>query len=185
MACYERKPMESVTFHQVQSDEDRQQASTLIRRYLVWLNERVQRDYNLEFDIEAMMKSDLTEPDKFKPPDGRFYIAHYGDKVAGVGCLKKLERGVGEIQRMFVLPSFRGKGIGRAIVDCLIRDARTIGYRQLKLESLEFLEAAHSLYRSVGFREIDPYADNSMKSYQAQETLDRYFSITVFMAMDL
>jgi hypothetical protein len=55
----------------------------------------------------------------------------------------------------------------------------------LKLESLEFLDAAHSLYRSVGFREINPYADNSMKSYQAEETLDRYYSITVVMEMEL
>lgn len=181
----ETKQMEIVTFHQVQSDEEKEQAGALIREYLVWLNERVQRDYGLEFDIEAMMESDLTEPDKFRPPDGRFYLTRYGDKVAGVGCLKKLAEGVGEIQRMYVLPSFRGKGIGRAIVDRLIEDARMIGYRQLKLESLEFLDAAHSLYRSVGFRVIHPYADNSMKSYQAQETLERYYSITVFMEMDL
>jgi len=177
--------MEVVTFRQVQSVEEREQAGSLIRAYLVWLNERVQSDYGLEFDIEAMMESDLTEPDKFMPPDGRFYLARYGDEVAGVGCLKKLERGVGEIQRMFVRPGFRGKGIGRAIVDRLIGDARMIGYHQLKLESLEFLDAAHSLYRSVGFREINPYADNSMKSYQAEETLDRYYSITVFMEMEL
>jgi GNAT superfamily N-acetyltransferase len=177
--------MEIVTFHQVQSDEQKEQTGTLIWEYLAWLNERVQRDYGLGFDIEAMMKSDLTEPDKFKPPDGRFYLAQYGDKVAGVGCLKKLEGGVGEIQRMYVPPSFRGKGIGRAIVDRLIGDARSIGYHQLKLESLEFLDAAHSLYQSVGFREIDPYADNSMKAYQAEETLDRYYSITVFMEMEL
>jgi len=86
---------------------------------------------------------------------------------------------------MFVPHAYRGKGIGRAITNRLIEDARTIGYRQLRLESLEFLDAAHSLYRSVGFREVDPYADNSMGSYQATEQLDRYYSITVFMEMDL
>ena len=82
-------------------------------------------------------------------------------------------------------PRLRGKGLGRAIVNRLIQDARTIGYRRLKLESLEFLEAAHSLYRSVGFHKIDPYADNSMKSYQNAENLDKYYSITVFMELDL
>jgi GNAT superfamily N-acetyltransferase len=177
--------MKVITFHQVQSDAEKEQSGFLIREYLAWLNERVQRDYGLEFDIEAMVASDLTEPDKFMPPDGRFYLARYGDQVAGVGCLKRLEKGIGEIQRMYVLPVSRGNGIGRALVERLIEDARTIGYRQLKLESLEFLDAAHSLYRSVGFQEIDPYADNSMRSYQAQETLDRYYSITVFMEMEL
>jgi hypothetical protein len=63
----------------------------------------------------------------------------------------------------------------------LISDARSISYSKLKLESLEFLREAHSLYRSVGFKEIEPYPDNSMNSYQSPETIDRYDSITVFM----
>ena len=67
----------------------------------------------------------------------------------------------------------------------LIKEARAMGYRQLKLESLEFLTAAHAPYRSLGCREIDPYADNSMESYQAAEQLDQYYGITVFMEMAL
>jgi GNAT superfamily N-acetyltransferase len=178
-------PVKRVQFHQVESAEQKEQAAALVREYLDWLNNIIQADYGIEFDVEAMVNSDLSDRVKFHPPFGRFYLASYGDQVAGVGCLKKLDEGVGEIQRMYVPPAFRGKGIGRAIVDRLIDDARSIGYRQLKLESLEFLEAAHSLYRSVGFREIDPYADNSMESYQAREQLDRYYAITVFMEMEL
>jgi GNAT superfamily N-acetyltransferase len=177
--------MKEVQFHQVKNDEQRTQAGRLIREYLEWLNETIQRDYGIEFDVEAMVESDLSDQKKFHPLEGRFYLALYGDKVAGVGCLKKLEEGVGEVQRMYVPPSFRGKGIGRAIVNRLIDDARSIGYHQLKLESLEFLAAAHSLYRSVGFQEIDRYADNSMRSYQPSENLDRYYAITVFMEMAL
>ena len=60
-----------------------------------------------------------------------------------------------------------------------------MGYRQLKFESLEFLDAAHSMYPSAGFHKIDPYADNSMKLYQPAEQLDEHYSITVFMEMDL
>ena len=86
---------------------------------------------------------------------------------------------------MYVPPTFRGKSIGRAIIERLISEARSIGYHQLRLESLEFLHVAHSLYESLGFRTIDPYANNSMQSYQSEETLDRYYSITVFMEMDL
>ncbi|MDX1415146.1 MAG: GNAT family N-acetyltransferase [Candidatus Promineifilaceae bacterium] len=174
-----------ITFLQVKSDEEKEQAGVLIREYLVWLNERVQRDYGLLFDVEAMMKSDLTETEKFMPPDGRFYLVLSGDRAAGIGCLKNLGRGAAEIQRMYVAPNVRGKGIGRAIVERLIDDARTIGYDQLRLESLEFLDAAHALYRSVGFRVIEPYADNSMRSYQEEKTLNRYYAITVFMEMDL
>ena len=177
--------MDEISFYQVQSDSQREQAGALIREYLAWLNERVEREYGLGFDIEAMLESDLKDPDKFEPPEGRFYLVRYSGEIAGVGCLKKLDKDTAEIQRMYVSPVFRGKGIGRVIVDRLIADARSIGYRRLKLESLKFLEAAHSLYRSVGFREIKPYADNSMKAYQSEENLDRYYSITVFMEMVL
>ncbi len=177
--------MNEVEFEQVESAEQKEQAGILIREYLEWLNERVKRDYGLEFDVNAMIESDLSDLHKFHPPDGRFYLAQYDKTIAGVGCLKKLTEDVGEIQRMYVLPSFRGKGIGRAIVSRLIDDAKSIGYRQLKLESLEFLREAHSLYRSVGFHEINSYADNSMKSYQNAENLDKYYSITVFMEMNL
>ena len=177
--------MEPIQFDQVETQEQKEKAAALIREYLKWLNDRLTRDYGMEFDVETMVQSDISDPHKFHPPQGRFYLARYNGEVAGVGCLKKLEPSVGEVQRMYVLPAHRGKGIGRAITNRLVMDAREIGYRQLKLESLEFLDAAHSLYRSVGFKQIDPYAHNSMESYQRAEQLDQYYSITVFMEMDL
>jgi GNAT superfamily N-acetyltransferase len=177
--------MKEFLFYQVEDAEQKLQAGLLIREYLEWLNGCVKRDYGIEFDVESMVASDLSDSEKFHPPNGRFYLVRSKDDISGVGCLKKLEEGVGEIQRMYVPPGFRGKGIGRALVNRLIEDARSIGYHRLKLESLEFLEAAHSLYRSVGFHQIDPYADNSMKSYQDAENLDKYYAITVFMEMNL
>ncbi len=177
--------MDDVEFQQVENEEQKKEAGSLIREYLEWLNGRLKREYGIEFDVEAMVESDLSDPGKFHPPHGRFYLARYNDQIAGVGCLKRLKANVGEVQRMYVPPAYRGKGIGRAIAHQLIGDARAIGYRQLRLESLEFLAAAHSLYRSIGFHEIDPYADNSMRSYQPAGQLDQYFAITVFMEMDL
>ncbi len=119
--------MAEAEFHQVEIDEDKQQAGALIREYLEWLNERIRRDYGIEFDVEAMLVSDLSDPDKFYPPGGRFYLAQYGRDIAGVGCLKKLEEGLGEVQRMYVPPGSRGKGIGRAILNRLLEEARSIG----------------------------------------------------------
>jgi GNAT superfamily N-acetyltransferase len=177
--------VKEIQFQQVENEEQKRQAGAIVREYLEWLNEHIQRDYGIEFDVETMVRSDLSDAHKFHPPDGRFYLVYYGDQIAGVGCLKRLDPEVAEIQRMYVPPASRGKGIGRAIANRLIDDARSIGYRQLRLESLEFLDAAHSLYRSVGFHEIDPYTDNSMESYQSVEQLDQYYSITVFMEMDL
>jgi ribosomal protein S18 acetylase RimI-like enzyme len=77
----------------------------------------------------------------------------------------------------------RGVGAGRILVERLLADARTIGYHVVRLESLKFLSAAHALYRSVGFAEITPYAENSMKNYQPAETMDTYRSSAVFMEL--
>ena len=70
-----------------------------------------------------------------------------------------------------------------AAVERLLADARSIGYQVVRLESLKFLSAAHALYRSVGFVEIAPYADNSMQAYQPAETMDTYRSSAVFMEL--
>ena len=119
--------MDEVELQQVESEEQKQEAGSLIREYLQWLNNRPRHEYNIEFDVEAMVQSDLSDPYKFHLPHGRFYLARpkdrYKDQIAGVGCLKRLETGVGEIQRMYVPPTYRGRGIGRAITNRLIDDA--------------------------------------------------------------
>jgi GNAT superfamily N-acetyltransferase len=86
---------------------------------------------------------------------------------------------------MYIQPQARGLGAGRRLVEQLIADARAIGFRTLRLESLKVLSAAHTLYRSVGFVEVQPYEDNSMADYQSQEKLDTYRSSALFMEMRL
>lgn len=177
--------MEGLEFRQVETAEQRRRAGALIREYLEFLNARLRDDHGIAFDVEAMLRSDLADRHKFHPPHGRFTLVESGGLDAGVGCLKRLRDDVAEIQRMYVPVAFRGRSVGRALTERLIADARSIGYRQLKLESLEFLAAAHALYRSLGFREIDAYARSGMKSYQPAEQLERYNAVTVFMEMDL
>ena len=99
--------------------------------------------------------------------------------------LKRITPSVAEIQRMYVQPRVRGVGAGRLLLQQLLSDARAIGYEAVRLESLKFLSAAHALYKSVGFAEIAPYAENSMKKYQPLGTMDTYRSSAVFMELRL
>jgi GNAT superfamily N-acetyltransferase len=177
--------MGKIEFEQVESQAQRTEAGELIRAYLQWLNKRLASDYGMTFDADSMVESDLSDTLKFHPPSGRFYLALYDGEVAGVGCLKSLGAEVGELQRMYVLPEFRGNGVGRALANRLIEDARSMGLKELRLESLEFLKAAHALYDSLGFKRIGRYADNSMGDYQPADQLNQYYKITVFMQMDL
>jgi GNAT superfamily N-acetyltransferase len=163
----------------------REAARRLIAEYLRWLASIAAASYGLSFDVDAMVASDIEDQAKFYPPSGRFYVIRYEGANVGVGCLKRLTPSVAEIQRMYVQPHVRGVGAGRLLLQQLLSDARAIGYEVVRLESLKFLSAAHALYRSVGFTEITPYAQNSMTKYQPRDTIDTYRANAVFMELRL
>jgi GNAT superfamily N-acetyltransferase len=169
----------------VADEPTRAAARELLEEYLRWIGKVANESYGLVLDVPGMVESDLGERSKFYPPTGRIYLLGHEGRYAGVGCMKRLAPAVGEIQRMYVRPQARGKGGGRCIVERLIEDARLIGYRTLRLESLRALTAAHALYRSVGFVEIPPYAKNSMEHYHSAADLERYRGSAVFMELRL
>lgn len=169
----------------VESSAHKAAARELVREYLRWVADVARTNYGLIFDIDAMIESDIQDQSKFYPPTGRFYLLQYAGLYVGVGCLKRLAEGVGEIQRMFVQPQIRGVGAGRALVERLIQDAKNLGYLTVRLESLKALSTTHALYRSVGFVEIDPYSENSMKAYQPPDSLGAYRRSALFMELTL
>jgi GNAT superfamily N-acetyltransferase len=167
----------------VEDAPTRDAARILIAEYLRWVASSAATSYGLSFDVDAMVTSDLEDRAKFYPPDGRFYVIRHSNTFVGVGCLKRLTPKIAEVQRMYVQPHVRGIGAGRRLIEQLLTDARAIGYEGVRLESLKFLSAAHALYKSVGFVEITPYAENSMNAYQPAETIERYRSSAVFMEL--
>lgn len=171
----------AVELHPVESQAQRHAARALVTEYLQWVADVARSSYDLSFDVDAMVRSDMDDPSKFFPPTGRFYLVHYGGSYVGVGCLKRLAPEVGEIQRMYVQPRVRGVGAGRILVGRLLEDAKALGYKKIRLESLKALTAAHSLYRSVGFREIGAYSGSGMKAYQPPENLGAYSDSVLFM----
>jgi GNAT superfamily N-acetyltransferase len=173
----------SPTLIPVETPDQREAARVLLVEYLRWVGDIARSSYGLSFDIEAMARSDTKDRSKFFPPTGRFYLVRHDGRDIGVGCLKRLAQGVGEIQRMYIQPHVRGIGAGRALVERLLRDARELGYVKVRLESLRALTPAHALYRSVGFVEVEPYADNSMVVYQDPATLDAYRKSAIFMEL--
>jgi GNAT superfamily N-acetyltransferase len=127
--------------------------------------------------------SDIHDEAKFYPPAGRFYLVRHSNHYVGVGCLRRLAPTVAEIQRMYVQPSARGLGAGRLLLEQLLADARDMRFQIVRLESLRALTAAHMLYRSVGFQEIEPYTENSMKAYQSPDAMESYRSSAIFMEL--
>lgn len=163
----------------------RDDARALLLEYLEWVAGVARTRYGLSFDVATMVASDLDDPVKFRPPSGRLHLVHCDGRFVGIGCLKTLAPGVGEIQRMYVQPATRGSGAGRLLLERLLDDARRMGLARIRLESLKALEAAHGLYRSAGFVETAPYDANSMRAYQPGDSLDTYAQSAVFMELDL
>ena len=69
---------------------------------------------------------------------------------------------------MYVRESYRGQGIGRALLDQLLADGQSLGYTAMRLDSARFMHAAHALYRSAGFREIEPYPGSEIPQMHQQ-----------------
>jgi putative acetyltransferase len=103
-----------------------------------------------------------TLPKPYVAPDGRLVLALVDAAVAGCAALRRIGDGVGvaELKRLYVRPAFRGRGLGKRLVDTLLEDARTIGYRAVRLDTLPTMSEAIALYRTLGFTEIAPYTAN-------------------------
>lgn len=145
-------------------ETDRAAIRSLFWDYLEWANGRVIEEFGVDFDIAAMLERDMAELAIFSPPRGQLVLAREGHDVVGIGCLKRSTEGVGEIKRMYVRPEFRGKGIARAILEALLAEARSLGYSRVRLDSAGFMKEAHTLYRSSGFEEIEPYPESEIPS---------------------
>jgi GNAT superfamily N-acetyltransferase len=100
-------------------------------------------------------------PGYYAPPDGRLLLVEYGGQLAGCVALHQWEPGVCEMKRLYLRPSFRGKGLGRVIAETIIAEARNIGYQRMRLDTIEpLMKDAVEMYRKLGFREIAPYRPN-------------------------
>jgi putative acetyltransferase len=109
-----------------------------------------------DFDREL-----ATLPGHYAPPKGRLLLAEYEGQLAACVALRGFEDDICEMKRLYLRPAFRGKGLGRTLAEHLIAEARRIGYRSMRLDTVEpVMKDAVAMYRRLGFREIPPYREN-------------------------
>lgn len=113
---------------------------------------------DLEFQGFSQELASLSE--MYGPPHGALLLASVSGETVGAVGLRQFEPGVAEMKRMFVLPSCHGMGIGKALTEAFLEQARVLGYRCVRLDSIPKLASALRLYRSIGFRDIEPYRFN-------------------------
>lgn len=100
-------------------------------------------------------------PGKYAAPEGALLLARdaQGEPVGCVALRQMLPDGCCEMKRLFVAPSGRGLGLGRALLNAILEEATRCGYREIRLDTLSTMEAALALYRKGGFMPIAPYYD--------------------------
>jgi ribosomal protein S18 acetylase RimI-like enzyme len=144
------------TVRRATTEADLDAARRLFRAYAESL------DFDLDFqDFEAEMDR---LPGPYTAPDGAILLAEVGDGSAvGVVALQPLnDEGACEMKRLYVRPSHRRAGIGRALGEAVVAAARRRGYDVIRLDTVASMTAARSLYRSLGFEERDPYYHNPL-----------------------
>jgi GNAT superfamily N-acetyltransferase len=123
---------------------------------------------NLSAELGARYGDDGSgafSPDDVRVPGGAFVVAWLDHQPVGCGALRPLERGVGEVKRMFVEKDARRQGIARKILAKIEAVACVLGYKALCLETGILQPEAIKLYESAGYRRVHcygQYVDNPL-----------------------
>ena len=136
----------------------------LIRTFVEWHRQRDFEDLALidqYFDAKAFEEELETLPGKYAPPKGSLLLALWAGQPAGCVALRKIDAQTCEMKRMFVYPRFQGRGVGRALAEAILREAKTAGYTTMRLDTSVRQIEALQLYQSLGFKTIDAYYELS------------------------
>ena len=130
---------------------------------------RLFREYESYLNVDLcfqQFESELANlPGKYASPSGTLLLAMEGQKPCGCGALRRFgpaQDRTCEMKRLYVCPEARGQGVGRQIAARLIREGVRLGYTAMVLDTLDRLEAAIHLYKSLGFVRTKPYYDNPL-----------------------
>ncbi|EGD94395.1 acetyltransferase [Trichophyton tonsurans CBS 112818] len=176
------------TIQPARSERDIQATITLIKAYTASLG--------VDLAFQGFQDEMASFPGKYSPPDGEILLAidDASEEVLGCICLRPLvpkdsssdkivtsipaKNSVNdgkrycEMKRLYVLPSTRGRGVGKALVLALLQVARDRGYDEMRLDTLRHMHAPIELYRSMGFKDIDKYYETPLAN-------------TVFLGLEL
>jgi ribosomal protein S18 acetylase RimI-like enzyme len=120
---------------------------------------------SLGFDLSFQNFEDelANLPGEYAKPTGCLLLAKYQGKAAGCVALRRLSENICEGKRLYVKPEFRGLKIGRKLVEAIIAEAQRMGYKFMRGDTISSMKVANRLYKSLGFKKIEPYRYNPLE----------------------
>jgi len=140
---------------QASSDQDYETARYLFREYEAYLN--------IDLCFQDFEKECRELSWQYGPPSGRLLLCYLNSSIAGCVALRKLEDNICEMKRLYVKTEYRRKGLGRLLSITIIEKAKDIGYSRMRLDTLAAFKESVLLYKSLGFKEIEPYRHNPLQ----------------------
>ena len=164
-AFFVRVVVDKMNHKKENGDQERirlQNAETLehYAQFLALLREYAETSSNTDSLMTGTIGRDLSGAlERYQLPVGAVVLALVGDQVVAGGALSPVtdHPGDGELKRMYVRPSHRGKGLGRRIAARLIERAYELGYQRVVLSTYVSSLDARNLYQTLGFRAIAPF----------------------------
>lgn len=137
------------------------QARTLLLEYAESLN--------VDLAFQNFDRELAEFPANYLPPAGSLLLASRDEGLAGSVAMRRLDKEICEMKRLYVRPAYRDCGVGRALADAIIDAAKRAGYRRMRLDTLPGMGDAQRLYGILGFREIAAYYENPIAGTKYME----------------
>jgi len=117
---------------------------------------------NFELDFQDFSEELDTLPGKYASPSGSILVAKENGETFGCVAVRPLGEEICEMKRLYVKPAHRGRKVGRDLAVAIIEEARRLGYKSMRLDTVVAMKEASALYRSLGFQPIDAYCYNPL-----------------------
>ena len=126
------------------------------------LIEEYAADLGVDLGFQNFPKEIANLSERYGPPHGCLLLARIDGETVGCVAVRQQDTTVCEMKRLYVKPKYRGAGLGRRLAESAIRYGQQLNHPRMVLDTLPNMTEAQSLYRSLGFREVEGYYSNPL-----------------------
>ncbi|MCU0448155.1 MAG: GNAT family N-acetyltransferase [Microscillaceae bacterium] len=143
------------------SPEDYQQARTLFEEYA--------RTLSIDLGFQGFASELVQIAQQYQATDGGIVLLMLDNEAIACAGLRRIDAHIAELKRMYIRPAFRGQGLGKLVLNAIIKLAQSLDYQYIRLDTLASMTEAIGLYEAFGFYEIAPYRYNPLPDAKYME----------------